>query len=57
MNNIYKSDKNCTIAVTFLDMAKAFVTVDHKVLLQKLFRYGIRGNAYYLLSNYLKDRL
>ena len=35
---------------------KAFDTVDHTVLLDKLYFYGIRGIAYIWLSNYLSNR-
>ena len=44
-----------TIA-TFLDLAKAFDTVNHYILKSKLERYGIRGKALMLLSDYLSDR-
>ena len=40
----------------FIDLSKAFDTIDHTKLLQKLSRYGIRGNAHSLLTNYLANR-
>ena len=39
-----------------LDLKKAFDTVDHKLLLNKLDRYGIRGNASALFPSYLTQR-
>ena len=37
-------------------LKKAFDTVDHKILLQKLYAYGIRGVALKLLESHLSGR-
>ena len=43
-------------AALFLDLSKAFDTLEHEVLLNKMDRYGIRGTSLDWFSSYLKDR-
>lgn len=40
----------------FIDLAKAFDTISHKAILNKLYKYGIRGKVHSLLQSYLKNR-
>lgn len=50
------STKNGTAYAVFIDLRKAFDTVPHELLLRKLDRYGIRGNANSLINDYLSNR-
>ena len=40
----------------FIDLSKAFDTIDHTTLLRKLYHYGIRGTTNKLISSYLTNR-
>ena len=53
LNNLDKNLNTCSI---FLDLAKAFDSVSHEILLKKLHRYGMRGEVLSLFKSYLSSR-
>ena len=57
IDSIYGSfnQNKCTLWV-FIDLSKAFDTVDHNILIDKLNLYGIKDNSVKWFSKYLSNR-
>ena len=49
-------EKNEYTIGIFIDLAKAFDTVNHDILLKKLYHYGVRGIPYEWFKSYLNNR-
>ena len=57
VNNIYEGFENNQYSVgVFIDLKKAFDTVNHEILLDKLNFYGIRGIPLTWLTSHLSHR-
>ena len=51
-----KIDDGLTNAILFIDLKKAFETIDHEILLSKLELYGFKGASLHIFRDYLSDR-
>ena len=49
-------DKKMTGQACFIDLKKAFDTLNHEILLKKLEKYGFRGKINEILKSFLNDR-
>ena len=54
INKVISSDKY--MIGVFLDVRKAYDTVNHSILLKKLYKYGIQGHILNWFKSYLTDR-
>ena len=53
---LWNIDNNLLNGVTFLELKKAFDTMDHAILLGKLKLYGVSSQSLSWLRSYLSDR-
>jgi len=49
-------DRNKYTIGVFIDLKKAFDTIDHQLLISKLYAHGIRGVVLDWLTSYLQQR-
>ena len=53
---LHKDNGNVS-CIIFVDLKKAFDTVNHCILLKKLYCYDVRGIAFDLICDYLHERV
>jgi len=53
---IFEMDRNQLPINVYLDLSKAFDTLDHEILMHKLSFYGFKNQSYNLLKSYLSER-
>jgi len=56
IDNIKARENNQHTLATNLDSTKAFDTIDHKIIINKLQYYGVRGQSLDWFKSYLSDR-
>ena len=57
VDRVIKSvDRSNIVVLLFIDIKKAFDTVHHRILLRKLYAYGIKGVLLKWFESYLTDR-
>ncbi len=49
-------DNGCISGVLFLDLCKAFDTVDHKIAISRLSKFNLHKSALHWFENYLDNR-
>ena len=48
-------DKKEHVLGVFLNVSKAFDTLDHKIFIKKMYKHGIRGQSLNWFTNYLSN--
>ena len=51
-----KFEKNCFTLGIFIDLSKPFDTVNHQILISKLYNYGVKGKNLSWFKSYLENR-
>jgi hypothetical protein len=50
-------DEHKDVSALYVDIAKAFDSINHGILLHKMYKYGFRGNTHMWFTSYLQQRL